>query len=213
MKMSRRRCTTAKMYSGNKPGGPKRPSQSRASIVDSTDGHADDGTAAEKGKTLTAETLASHLAVEALLRDSSEKRTASAIKRYFRLTVALAGINLLVAGTTVFALWSRPGRRLEPALLPPTPAAAQSGCASAAPARAPATVPAPASGPAAAVPSVLPAAVPPKAILPLPPSPSDKRETSGTTARSRRPAARIRVVHNDSDEVETVALDSAVERW
>ena len=89
--MSRRRCTTAKMFSGNRQRGPKRTSQSRPSVPTATGRQDDSEPPAHKSEPLTTDTLSRHLAAEALLRESSERRMASTIKRYFRLTVALVG--------------------------------------------------------------------------------------------------------------------------
>jgi hypothetical protein len=142
------------------------------------------------------DTLSRHLAAEALLRDSSEKRTATVIKRYFRLTIALAGINALVAGTTMIALWSRPGR------------SAEAVAGSIAPAAQPKleTVyldpsPVPTPAPAAPVPAACPQ-----------PTPSGG-EAAVPAPRPRRHATKNQVAQKQVDDTKTVALDSVAERW
>ena len=186
---------------GSRQGGPKpkngRASQSLPSTLDQADGR-DRG-----GEPITAESLARHLAAEALLRDSNEKRTVTVIKRYFRLTLALAGINVLVAGTTMAALWSRSGRvpQTEASLNAPT-AQPKPVIAYPAPAPAPTPVPVAVPSPPAPVPEVSP-----------PPAPSSKREAAAPAARPRRSTAKIQVAHKQVDDTETVALDSVVERW
>jgi hypothetical protein len=198
--MSRRRCTTAKMFSGSRQGGPKRPSQSRPSMPETTRGQDDGGEPSGKGEALTTDTLSRHLAAEALLRESSERRTATVIKRYFRLTIALAGINALVAGTTMIALWARSSRGPEIVEAPSTPA----------PQPKLNIVPSPPAPTTPAATPTRPAPVP--AAAPLP-TPSTKPEALAPIPRSRRPAAKIQIAHRPADDTKTVALDSVVERW
>jgi hypothetical protein len=203
--MSRRRCTTAKMFSGSRQGDPKRrPSQSRPSMSEAT-GELDDGgePSSSKREPLTTDTLSRHLAAEALLRESSERRTASVIRRYFRLTIALAGINALVAGTTMIALWARSSRGPEVVVVPSTPAPQPKlNIATSPPAPTPAAAAAVAPAPSAPVPAAAPL-----------PTPSSKREALAPIPRPRRPAAKIQVAHKPADDTKTVALDSVVERW
>lgn len=200
--MSRRRCTTAKMFSNSsRQGGPKpknaRASQSLPSTLEQTDGR-DNG-----DERITAESLARHLAAEALLRDSSEERTTSVIRRYFRLTLALAGINVLVAGTTMAVLWSRSGKVPEAGAKVSAPAAQPKP-------EIPYPTPAPAPTP---VPTVVPVpSAPVLKVLPLP-APSSKREGVAPAPRPRRSAARTQIVQKPVDDTETVALDNVVERW
>lgn len=210
--MSRRRCTTAKMFSGNKQGGAKRPSQSRPSAVTVEPG------LLEEGSPITADTLARHLAAEALLRDASEERTTWTIKRYFRLTMALVGINVLVAGTAIAALWTRSSGPTHAVPVPTTPGLAQPRTAPQALFPATPSVPTlPAlAAPvpvAPATPASLPAAIPAREISPLPTSPSTRREPARSTTRPRRPAVKIQVADHPIEDVKTVALDSIVERW
>lgn len=202
--MSRRRCTTARMFSGNnKQGGAKRPSQSRPSTPEPGSECAESPDSAQTDEPLV-ESLRRQLADEAWLRESSETRMAAVVKRYLRLTIALAGINALVAGTTVFTLWSRSVAGSDAASLPNLPAAQPKAEPSS-----PAPIPAPVVSP---LPSPAPSPAPPAEAAPLP-SPSTKPAASAPTHRPRRSAAKIQLAHKSVEELKTVALDSVVERW
>jgi hypothetical protein len=195
------------MFSNSsRQGGPKpknaRASQSLPSTLEQTDGQ-------DKGdERITAESLARHLAAEALLRDSSEERTTSVIRRYFRLTLALAGINVLVAGTTMAALWSRSGKVPEAGAKVNAPVA-QPKPEIPYPTPAPAPTPVPAAVP---VPSVSVPVAPVLKVTPLP-APSSKREGVAPAPRPRRSATKTQIVQKPVDDTEAVALDNVVERW
>lgn len=201
--MSRRRCTTAKMYSGNKQGGAKRPSQSRPSTPEPGSECAENPAPAQADEPLV-ESLRRQLADEEWLRESGETRMAAVVKRYLRLTIALAGVNALVAGTTVFTLWSRSGAGSGAASTLNLPAAQP---------KAELSPPAPPAAPIASpLPSLSPSPAPPAEAAPLPSS-STKPAASAPTPRPRRSAARIQVAHKPIEEPKAVALDSVVERW
>jgi hypothetical protein len=213
-RMSRRNRTTAKMFGNRKPAKSGGPTQNRTSTLDLTGAPDGKSEPPSTDEPLTAEALERHLAAEALLREASEERTASTIARYFRLTVALAGINIVVAGATGVMLFTRSGKAPTVVAQPATSRAA----ASSAPAqpRAPAVPPAPAASaapsPAAlppAPPAALPASIPPANASPLglPPASPAKRETVAGALRTRRTVAR------EADESEKVVLSSVVERW
>jgi hypothetical protein len=214
--MSRRRNTTARIYSGNKQRGSKRPSQSQLGTVDSVDETANQDEPAGPSTTLDAQILARQLEFEAMLRDSSEKRMASVVRRYFRVTLALAGINVGVAGATMFALWSRPDR--SPTTVVNTRAAVQPSLPSPV-----AVPPAPSAAPPAPAPAPSPAQPPPSTVLPAPVSPKTVSKPAQQTAlaEARRAAPRVRADRPQSnadtrkraEEQKSLALDSVVERW
>jgi hypothetical protein len=73
---------------------------------------------------LTAETLGRYLAAEISLRESGEERTAGALARYFKLTLVLAGLNMVVATASVVMLFSRVDKPPTIVVAPPVPVAA-----------------------------------------------------------------------------------------
>lgn len=191
------------MYSGNKQGGAKRPSQSRPSTPEPGSESAESLAPVPADEPLV-ESLRRQLADEVWLRESSETRMASVVKRYLRLTIALAGINALVAGTTVFTLWSRSGAGSDAASTLNLPVAQP---------KAELSLPAPPAAPVASpLPSPAPSPALPAEAAPLPSS-STKPAASAPTNRPRRSAAKIQVAHKPVEELKTVALDSVVERW
>jgi hypothetical protein len=199
--MSRRRNTTARMFSDNRQGGAKRPSQGRPSTPEPGSECADGPDPAQADEPLV-ESLRRQLADEAWLRESSETRMATVVRRYLRLTIALAGINALVAGTTVFTLWSRSGSGSDAASMANLPAA-QPKLSYPTPPPAPVASPTPSPAPVAPAP-------PAETVSPLP---SPKPAASAPTPRPRRSVAKTQVAHRPVEDLKTVALDSVVERW
>lgn len=214
--MSRRRCTTAKMFSGRQ-GGPKpskngRQSQGRSSAVHrAEESHSD-----ELPK---AEAVVPDWVAEASPDDFGEERTAWGLKRYFKLNLALAGINLLVAGTTLGALWSRLEKQPEPSAALIHPMAQPKPVPAAPPA--PTITPLPSPTPLPPAPVGEPSASPPGALSPppgSPPSSSSKREVLASVPKTRRAPARPHANPpafnaTKAEEDEAVVLNSVVERW
>jgi hypothetical protein len=160
--MSRHR-TTAKMHRvSDKPAG--------ANPVEDT---AIDSTPPAKGAgMLTAETLGRYLAAEISLRESGEERTAGALARYFRLTLVLAGLNMVVATASVIMLFARADKPPTIVVAPPAPVAAPA--------------PPPPSVERNVVPeTILPASISP-ALLPPAPSPPSRAPSLGPPAPGSR---------------------------
>ena len=159
------------------------------------------------------QTLERYLAAEAAEREASEGRTSRTLARYFKVSLVMAGLNMVVAAVSVSLLFSHSDKMQTTAVaLPPaqpsspvlSPAPAASVPAPAAPVLAPAvSVPAAAKTPVTAAPastrpttttSVTPAAVPAKPakiqLLGESPSPIRKRPSTKPPARALRLVSR-----------------------
>jgi hypothetical protein len=93
-------------------------------------------------------TLAPWLAAEATRRDASEQRTADMVAHYFKLTLAILCLNMVVGGANVAALFVRSGELRTVVVAQPAPAQ---------PPAMPAPLPSPAPQAAAAVSPASPA--------------------------------------------------------
>jgi hypothetical protein len=177
--MSRRR-TTKKIYQAS-------------TIVDTTPMVADGGNgagaqaavsakapAADGTAGVSAEALDRLLAAEVAEREIGERRTTSLLGRYFKLTLALACLNMVVAGVNVAMLFGQP-REIRTVVTVPVPAA-----------------PAPVSTPALAQPAAAPAAPVVPAAEAAPPAAASKMPLLGpapkltpkTPLLGKAPAAR-----------------------
>jgi hypothetical protein len=133
--MSRRR-TTKKLYQSN-----ARTTAAEGEAPVAAAGETEARTTAMTG--VSAETLERLLAAEASEREVTEQRTTDLVGRYFKLTLAMVCLNMVVAGANVALLFRRPPEVraivTSPVPAPPPPVA-------------PAAAPAPAPAPAVAVP-------------------------------------------------------------
>jgi hypothetical protein len=169
--MSRHR-TTLKMHRVRDKQANAKPPEAGATATESLGAKkvngSDDGPSTQ-GEVLTAETLGRYLAAEVARRGSGEERAANALARYFKLTLVLAGLNMLVASASVVMVLTRSAK-------PPTIVVNQPS-----PPLAPATTRPPQSAekaaalPPAALPAPMPPAVAPPAVVPPAPSPPAKR--------------------------------------
>jgi hypothetical protein len=151
--MSRRR-TTKKLYQANAKSAARDADApvTRATAVD-TEAPVTRGTALDTEATtspsaaVSAEALERLLALEASEREVSEQRTTDLVGRYFKLTLAMVCLNMVVAGANVALLFRRPAEIrtvvTAPAPVLPPPVA-----------QAPVAAPAPIAPPPTALPSV-----------------------------------------------------------
>jgi hypothetical protein len=128
----------------------------------STPADSADETSEEAGNEIVAspdrvsrETLERYLATEAAEREASEERTSTTLARYFKVSLVMAGLNMVVAGISVSLLFSHSDRVQTVVAAPPL------------------------SQPSHSVPS-LPAASP--APMPVPPAPVPAAATIPVTA-------------------------------
>lgn len=191
-----------------------------------------DSTPAKGTGMLTAETLGRYLAAEISLRASGEERTTGALARYFKLTLVLAGLNMVVATASVVMLFSRVDR--PPTIVVASPAPVAAPAPQPPPveqAVAPETVsPAPTSP---ALPAALPPAPPPPSRAPMlgpasrtpllgqPPSASRRAAVASAPRAPRvaspKPPTSLILAKNAAEETPPAAarpaVSQATERW
>jgi hypothetical protein len=157
--MSRHR-TTMKMHRASDKPSESRPAETAGEDTGSTaqPEHDVPNEPAAQGEALTMETLGRYLDREVSEREASEERTSTLLARYFKLTLVMAALNMLVAGTSVAMLFKHPDS--------PQPIVV------AAPASQVAPVVAPPSQPVERAPLESPPATPIAAPAPLPVPPS-----------------------------------------
>jgi len=129
--MSRHR-TTMKMHRASDKQGGSVPAEATSEATQDVEAGPDRAPAdgpLDGSQVLTVETLGRYLAEEASRRKDSEEHTTTVLARYFKLTLVLAGLNMLVAGASVALLFSRSDRVqtvvVAPQALPTVPASSQ----------------------------------------------------------------------------------------
>jgi hypothetical protein len=169
-----------------------------------------------KSDVVSRESFNRFLAVEAEEREASEERTSTILARYFKLTLAMACLNMVVAGVSVALLFSF-STSLKTVVVT---AAAAPVVAVPTPAPAPPQV-APAPAPPVETDAVAPVAAPAPAKMhllgePLPAAP--KRAVATPLVRTPRPAvkpasAKPRMIATDADDESPTLASRATERW
>ena len=104
--MSRHRIT-AKMHRVRDQPEEPRPAEVDGGNANPPEAVASDAPAAKPAlpqETLTGETLERRLAAEVAAREVSEQRTTDVLARYFKVTLVMVGLNMLVAGASVATL-------------------------------------------------------------------------------------------------------------
>jgi hypothetical protein len=188
--MSRHR-TTAKMHRvRDQPEAPRTVEEADGGQSNPPAEEAVDEPAAEPASsqaTLSQEALEQRLAAEMAAREVSEQRTTDLLARYFKVTLVMVGLNMLLAGASVATLIKFASRTqtvvvTQPPLSPP-PAPARPPAAPAAPAVVQAVSP---PVPAAPAEAARPAPPPPAKVplLGAPPRVAAKPATLSSPARS-----------------------------
>jgi hypothetical protein len=121
--MSRHR-TTLKMHRVKDKRATAKLAENEVAASEATANGARDKLATQADDALTTETLGRYLAAEVSLRESGEERGATALARYFKLTLVMAGLNMLVASASVVMVFSRSDKPQTIVVTPPAPAAA-----------------------------------------------------------------------------------------
>ena len=177
------------------------------------------------GNLLTIETLGRYLAAEVSLREASEERTSSALARYLKLTLLMAGINTLVAGVSVAVMVAR-ADKVPTVVVNAPPAPVVTAPVLAPPASAPSleraatlftplesSVAKPQSAPA----TTLSAPARPRLLGELPASPA-KRTVDSDAVRPPRTVSKPRPSRTEAlskpvDDPSAIALSGVAERW
>jgi hypothetical protein len=172
-----------------------------------------------KPDVLTRESFNRYLAVEAEEREASLQRTSVFLSRYFKLTLAMACLNMVVAGVSVALLFSF-SSNLKTVVV--TAAAATPVVAAPAPAPVPVAAPVAPASAAPVMPETVPPAASPPPAAPVKlqllgePRPAAAKH-SATAQRLPHPGvkpapARSRTIEADDDESPTLA-SRTTERW
>jgi hypothetical protein len=175
--MSRRR-TTAKIFHASVKEEPKPVLAEGEAVAGEMERIADaDTDQHEEAKAdVKAEVLRRFLAAEAEEREASEQRTAGMFARYFKLTVAMVCLNVVIAGASVAILFRHSGET-RTVVVAPAPAPVL-------PPAAPIAASPPATSPAATVVEVPAAAA--STALPRTSPPAEKIQLLGRPAPQRR---------------------------